>query len=102
LLTYALVEEGLATGEADARPSDGRIDLIEWLRYPRERLPALQAELQGGGLSVKVQGEAPTATRGASRPSTGATREPRLQRPSLFDFLPPGNAVPTLGMVKKP
>lgn len=102
LLTYALVEEGLATGEADARPSDGRIDLIEWLRYPRERLPALQAELQGGGLSVKVQGEAPTATRGASRPSTGATREPRLQRPALFDFLPPGNAVPTLGMVKKP
>lgn len=44
LLTYALVKEGLAQGQADRQPQDGRIEVREWLDYASARVPQLQME----------------------------------------------------------
>ncbi len=41
-LTYALVEDGLKTGAADAGPADGRVLVGEWLDYAERRVPELQ------------------------------------------------------------
>lgn len=44
LLTYALVETGLAAGGADYAPADGSILLREWLDFSAERVPELQLD----------------------------------------------------------
>ena len=45
LLTYALVEEGLKKGEADAASTrDGRVMVREWFDYAAERVPTLVTE----------------------------------------------------------
>jgi WD40 repeat protein/uncharacterized caspase-like protein len=43
-LTYALVEEGLKTGNADVDPNDRQVTVREWLDYATERVPQLQQE----------------------------------------------------------
>lgn len=86
LLTYALVKEGLMANRADVRPNDGRIDLLEWLRYPTVRVPELQAELASGSLKVLVEGE---GARGVAKPAA----KPRLQTPKLYDYVPAGNGL---------
>lgn len=43
-LTYALVEEGLKTGQADREPKDGRVYLREWLDFATARVPVMQQE----------------------------------------------------------
>ena len=43
-LTYALIEEGLRAGLADALPQFGQIELREWLDYAVRRVPRLQSD----------------------------------------------------------
>ena len=43
-LTYALVQEGLKTGEADIDPENGQVTVREWLDYATQRVPQLQQE----------------------------------------------------------
>jgi WD40 repeat protein/uncharacterized caspase-like protein len=40
-LTYALVEEGLKSPEADTSPEDGRITVQEWLDFAARRVPQI-------------------------------------------------------------
>lgn len=40
-LTYALVEDGLRSFNADQRPQDGRIVVREWLEYAAQRVPQI-------------------------------------------------------------
>ena len=40
-LTYALVEEGLRTANADVGPRDGQVTVREWLDYATQRVPQL-------------------------------------------------------------
>jgi hypothetical protein len=105
LLSYVLLKEGLQAARADHRPADGRIDLLEWLRYAEQRLPELQQEMARGIQPPPVQGER-AISRGFVRidPATGkplaaAAVADRLglQRPRLFDFVPPGHAEPLVG-----
>jgi uncharacterized caspase-like protein len=61
LLTYALVEEGLKQGAADAAPRDGQIVSREWLDYATERVPKVQFEQMkaagGRGLTLVFREE---------------------------------------------
>jgi WD40 repeat protein/uncharacterized caspase-like protein len=43
-LTYALVQEGLKTSEADIDPQNGQVTVREWLDYATQRVPQLQQE----------------------------------------------------------
>ncbi len=44
LLTYALVDEGLRQGAADAGPKDGAVLAREWFNYAEGRVPTIQIE----------------------------------------------------------
>ena len=77
LLSFALVVEGLGAFKSDSRPSDGRVDIVEWLSYGAARVPAIASS--GGGARLLVHGQAAPAVSG-----TAVVR--RIQRPSLFDF----------------
>jgi uncharacterized caspase-like protein len=44
LLTYTLVQEGLAENRADDDPKDGKITVREWLNYSTKRVPEVQEE----------------------------------------------------------
>jgi WD40 repeat protein len=60
LLTYALVEEGLKKGEAEAPTSrDGQIVVRDWFDYAAERVPLVQLERmrQARGLGLARTGE---------------------------------------------
>ncbi|MFN2414814.1 MAG: caspase family protein [Pyrinomonadaceae bacterium] len=61
LLTYALVEEGLRQGAADAAPRDGQIVSREWLDYATDRVPKVQVEQMkaagGRGLTLVFREE---------------------------------------------
>jgi uncharacterized caspase-like protein len=79
-LTHALVEEGLGERfQADRRPADGRLTLLEWLEYAEDRVPALAEEVQTGrrrGVVRRgIEGDFETVPPGASE---------LAQRPSLF------------------
>lgn len=56
LLTYALVEEGLKTANADNRPKDGLLTAREWLDFATERVPELQEDKikQSRGLGLDI------------------------------------------------
>lgn len=54
LLTYALVEMGLASGGADYAPKDGAILLREWLDFAAEHVPDLQLGLLQQSRNVKL------------------------------------------------
>jgi WD40 repeat protein/uncharacterized caspase-like protein len=68
LLSYALVQDGLADGRADFRPRDGSIGVQEWLEYAAGRVPQLYAEALG--------------TRGAPGPGKSAAKGSASQRPA--------------------
>ncbi len=90
LLTYALVHDGLEAEQADYRPKDGRITLIEWLAYGVDRVPMLAQELKSRALQTFG---IPGQDRGAylvyegeddQRNVTNVTLP--IQQPALFDF----------------
>lgn len=83
LLTFALIENGLLDGQADAGgDADGTTTLAEWLAYGAARVPGLTAEVRsgtverGGGLRARQM----TDEEASARP------DPGLQTPALFDF----------------
>ena len=78
LLTYALVQEGMARGLADRGPADGRVSLGEWLDYGVQRVPRLYLEIARRGT------RADSAARGFGVVGRAADRA--FQRPSLFDY----------------
>jgi WD40 repeat protein len=71
-LTYALVEEGLKTPAADARPKDGQVELSEWLDYAVARVPLMQAgtatDAQGRILEQEDESLSKKKTRDVQRP----------------------------------
>jgi Caspase domain/WD domain, G-beta repeat len=84
LLTYALVEEGLKKGGADARPADGQIVVREWFDYATRRVPLMQfeqmrrARQMGSSLAI-VEGEEnipEIERRSLQRPRVFYRREP--------------------------
>lgn len=77
LLSYALLEEGLAKRRANFKlPDDGRITLHEWLEFGVEEVPNLYLRF--------ARGESITAGRDAIMDENIQYRG--YQRPSLFDF----------------
>lgn len=84
LLTFALVNEGLAQAKADFRPVDQKIDLAEWLAFGTQRVPEIYLDVRSGRRTI----ESGTAVwifgaRAASRATAAAVK---VQRPTLFDF----------------
>ncbi|MHC4473682.1 MAG: caspase family protein, partial [Planctomycetota bacterium] len=75
-LTYALVEEGLKAGKADAMPKDGELRVREWLDYAVGRVPDMHEELLA------------SAARGVKVTDAKADHEKvkkwSLQRPRVF------------------
>jgi WD40 repeat protein len=85
VLTYALVDEGLAGRLADWRPADGRIQLSEWLEYAVRRVPDLFATAASPSSSNGPTTADPyAATSGNAR---GLRVSRSLQSPVLFDFV---------------
>ena len=56
LLTYALIEEGLKTPNADNQPKDGLLIAREWLDFATERVPMMQEQKmqQARGVGLEV------------------------------------------------
>ena len=69
-LTYALVEEGLKTSAADARPKDGQVELNEWLDYAVARVPLMQAgtATDAQGRILEQEDDSKKKTRDVQRP----------------------------------
>jgi WD40 repeat protein len=81
LLTYALVRDGLQSGEADFSPGDGQLTLSEWLQYGEARVPVLHRAL--------AQSENRSTDQGRGLVRRPATQSPTVvptQQPKLFDF----------------
>jgi WD40 repeat protein len=88
LLTYALLNDGLNSWQADYKPRDNQITLSEWLGYGVERVPHLYEEVKAGALQAS---DTEANLNGAARiiRDTVDPRESdsvRTQQPSLFDF----------------
>jgi WD40 repeat protein len=84
-LTYALIEEGLKQGAADAAPQDKQIALREWLNYATQRVPEMQEEkmqaVQTGQARILEQEEV------AFVEGEQSIRDPKqrsIQRPRAF------------------
>jgi hypothetical protein len=88
VLTYALVRDGLESGQADYKPKDESLTLQEWLNYGADRVPGLYEDIRAGRVKalggaasrdpiIRIDGDA-----NASFLKTGSL----LQQPLLFDF----------------
>ena len=90
LLSYALVQEGLAEKQADTN-QDGEITVGEWLRYAEQEVPRLFAEGYARG-GVQRKGAPATALdhylgkRQGDIGGGGEDTPARYQQPTLFDF----------------
>ena len=87
LLTYALTQDGIEARQADFKPKNKRITLMEWLEYGVKRVPTLYEEVRKGELQDFGRGK---DKRGlavvSSRENNLATKKTAFQQPSLFDF----------------
>ena len=68
-LAYALIEEGIKSGAADA-DRDGQILLSEWFNYATDRVPKIRGQKQPGGKQLEEVDEP----------------EKRVQRPRVFNM----------------
>jgi uncharacterized caspase-like protein len=80
LLTYALVDEGLKQGAADAEPKDGSVLVREWLDFATDRVPKMQEEamveaLRSRGLKLAFV---------AGEESVEDPEKRNVQRPRIF------------------
>ena len=82
LLTYALIEEGLKTTNADTQPKDGVLIAREWLDFATDRVPLMQEEKmkQARGVGVGIaftegEKEVPDQNRTVQRPRVFYRRE---------------------------
>lgn len=89
LLTFALMQDGLASGRADFKPADKRISLEELLAYGEIGVPTLDEELKSG---KRAGGD---GMRAAKEIGLSAA-DRRVQRPRLFNFARRGEG-PALG-----
>lgn len=89
LLTFALMQDGLASGRADFKPADKRISLEELLAYGEIGVPTLDEELKSG---KRAGGD---GLRAAKEIGLSAA-DRRVQRPRLFNFARRGEG-PALG-----
>lgn len=74
LLTYALIESGLAGREADVAPKDGIIFMREWLDFAAAKVPTLELDLIEDSRSAKL----------ATAPAASGPDLPNVQRPRVF------------------
>ena len=87
LMTYALLQDGIAGKLADA-DNDGRLTAAEWLGYAEKRVPELYQEVKEGRRGVIVDGQQVKARSdlididGTSQQKSSVN----LQQPTLFDF----------------
>lgn len=110
LLSYALVEKGLASGDADFRPLDKNIFMAEWLEFGATDVPklfALMPKPAGGVPLTELQAAAIHPSKGArlvmqrELADTGACgpvkrsalSRAQEQQPALFDFTHRGRDV---------
>lgn len=98
LLTYALVNDGLLQQQADRDPHDGSITLRKLLRYAVGRVPALDLELQLGG----VRRFDPVAKEVRPVISLSTPESVPLQQPVLFDFARSANDFSLVGPDEPP
>jgi WD40 repeat protein len=86
LLSYALLEDGIKNGLADA-DKDRRLLSNEWLSFAEKRVPDLYQEVKDGKRGVIVDGKIADG-RNVKIVNTGGKQKSSLdlQRPSLFDF----------------
>ena len=77
LLTYALIRDGIESGQADRLPVDGRITMTEWLTYGASRVPSLHEAIMSGRTLDPDRGIRPFEQRAVVA---------RSQVPALFDF----------------
>ncbi|HSE31995.1 MAG TPA: caspase family protein [Pyrinomonadaceae bacterium] len=82
LLTYALIEEGLKTPNADTEPKDGILIAREWLDFATDRVPLMQEEkmkaARGVGVGIAFtegEKEVPDQNRTVQRPRVFYRRE---------------------------
>ena len=90
LLTYALVTEGLKSGEADA-DGDAQIDLNEWLSYAECRVPRLFEEIltetfESKSTEHRVLPVVSSTLKAHESKRRGFTITPAVQTPRLFQF----------------
>ncbi|HZS45613.1 MAG TPA: PQQ-binding-like beta-propeller repeat protein [Blastocatellia bacterium] len=85
LLTYALVKDGIMGRQADYKPKDGRIDLVEWLGYGVMRVPTLVNEIKEGRVQRFTTGEQ-SGEEVTVFGNRGSLSGNKFQKPSLFDF----------------
>ena len=79
LLTYAMLREGLADGEADRAPTDGFVGFRELLSYGAERVPQLHREVVEGVVASDWRALVVDLEAGGTL---------GIQRPRFFDFAP--------------
>ncbi len=83
-LAYALIEEGIKAGAADAN-QDGQVLLSEWFGYATERVPRMGRDLKRG--SKELEEVAPDERR-VQRPRVFYTRETEAQRMVIAQVSP--------------
>ena len=95
LLTYALTHDGIGQREADFKPRDGTIRIVEWLQYAVQRVPQLYSSIMqaddtagaSGLKDIKVGNQPPTKVIVFSRDGANSSFKKGVsQQPSLFDF----------------
>ncbi len=86
LLTYALVRDGLLKFSADYRPTDGRINSVEWMRYAVGRVPEIYGEVWEGRKRLIVRGRQTTVEGARDYLERERTRTLWTQQPAMFDF----------------
>lgn len=86
LLSYALLEDGITNGLADA-DKDRRLFAAEWLSFAERRVPELYREIKDGKRNVVVDGR---NVKGDGRKDVYLDETQKnslnLQQPHLFDF----------------
>lgn len=88
LLTFALIDEGLAQWRADFRPMNDEVTVREWLRFANDRVPNLFEEVRGKVHDGEVGLTIFDSAKGVPRPfkvDDEAVRE-AVQRPVFFDY----------------
>ncbi len=81
-LTYALVQEGLKTPEADVDPQNGDVTVREWLDYATQRVPQLHQE-DARRPKPAIVAEKPAEQR--VQPTSRQQRANRRNRPAPAD-----------------
>lgn len=92
LLTYALLNDGLDSRQADYKPKDNSITIAEWLSYGVWRVPKLYDEVQAGNVqnfglaNNQTKVVATSGSKELFEVVNSATTEAKTQQPALFDF----------------